>query len=51
MHLKCNGSNWVAVMPGVVSYAPGDRLDTAIDPANLYIFDLSGRLVAAPATM
>ncbi len=51
VHLKCNGSNWVAVMRGVVAYAPGDRLDTEIDPANLYIFDLSGRLVAAPATM
>jgi glycerol transport system ATP-binding protein len=51
VHLKCNGSNWVAVMRGVVEYAPGDRLDTEVDPANLYIFDLSGRLVAAPATM
>ncbi len=51
VHLKCNGSNWVAVMRGVVDYAPGDRLDAAIDPANLYVFDLSGRLVAAPATM
>jgi glycerol transport system ATP-binding protein len=51
VHLKCNGSNWVAVMRGVVDYAPGDRLDAAVDPANLYIFDLSGRLVAAPATM
>jgi glycerol transport system ATP-binding protein len=51
VHLKCDGSNWVAVMPGVVGYAPGDRLDAEIDPANLYIFDLSGRLVAAPAAM
>ena len=40
VHLKCDGANWVAVMPGVVEYAPGDRLDAEIDPANLYIFDL-----------
>jgi glycerol transport system ATP-binding protein len=39
------------VMPGVVEYTPGDRLDAEVDPANLYIFDLSGRLVAAPAAM
>lgn len=51
VHLKCNSSNWVAVMPGVVHYAPGDRLDAEIDPADLFVFDLSGRLVAAPATM
>jgi glycerol transport system ATP-binding protein len=51
VHLKCDGSNWVAVMPGVVEYAPGDRLDAEIDPADLFIFDMSGRLVAAPATM
>ena len=51
VHLKCDGVNWVAVMPGVVEYAPGDRLDAEVDPANLYIFDPSGRLVAAPAAM
>jgi glycerol transport system ATP-binding protein len=51
VHLKCDSANWVAVMRGVVEYAPGDRLDAEVDPANLYIFDLSGRLVAAPATM
>jgi len=51
VHLKCDGANWVAVMPGVVDYAPGDRLDAEVDPANLYIFDLAGRLVAAPAAM
>jgi glycerol transport system ATP-binding protein len=51
VHLKCNGSNWVAVMRGVVDYLPGDRLDAEVDPANLYIFDLSGRLVAAPQAM
>src|SRR4029453_13680347 len=49
VHLKCDGANWVAVMPGVVEYAPGDRLDAEIDPTNLYVFDLAGRLVAAPA--
>jgi glycerol transport system ATP-binding protein len=51
VHLKCDGANWVAVMPGVVEYAPGDRLDAEIDPTNLYIFDLAGQLVAAPAMM
>ena len=51
VHLKCDGVNWVAVMPGVVEYAPGDRLDAEIDPTNLYVFDLAGRLVAAPAMM
>lgn len=50
VHLNCRDRNWVAVVTGVVDYQPGDQLTAAIDPANVYIFDLSGQLVAAPAT-
>jgi glycerol transport system ATP-binding protein len=51
VHLKRGGSNWVAVLPGVHEYAPGDTLDAVLDPTDLFVFDASGRLVAAPGAM
>jgi glycerol transport system ATP-binding protein len=51
VHLKRDASNWVAVLPGVHEFAPGDMLDAVLDPDNLFIFDQGGRLVAAPKHM
>jgi glycerol transport system ATP-binding protein len=51
VHLKRGEANWVAVLQGVHEYAPGDTLDAALDPDDLFVFDASGRLVAAPGAM
>jgi glycerol transport system ATP-binding protein len=51
VHLKRGDSNWVAVLQGVHEYAPGDTLDAALDPDDLFVFEPSGRLVAAPGAM
>src|SRR5579864_1469551 len=49
VHLNRDASNWVAVLPGVHEYQPGDVLDAVLDPDNVFVFDASGRLVASPA--
>jgi glycerol transport system ATP-binding protein len=51
VHLKRGEANWVAVLQGVHEYAPGETLDAALDPDDLFVFDASGRLVAAPGAM
>jgi glycerol transport system ATP-binding protein len=48
VHLKRGEVNWVAVLQGVHEFAPGDTLDAALDPDDLFVFDAAGRLVAAP---
>jgi glycerol transport system ATP-binding protein len=48
VHLERDASNWVAVLPGVHEYQPGDVLDAVLDPDNVFVFDASGRLVASP---
>ena len=48
VHLARDASNWVAVLPGVHEYQPGDTLDAVLDPNDLFVFDAAGRLVAAP---
>jgi glycerol transport system ATP-binding protein len=48
VHLKRDASNWVAVLQGVHEFQPGHMLDAVLDPANLFVFDGSDRLVAAP---
>src|SRR6478736_2383891 len=48
VHLKRDASNWVAVLQGVHEFLPGHMLDAVLDPANLFVFDSSDRLVAAP---
>ena len=48
VHLARDASNWVAVLPGVHEYEPGDVLDAVLDPNNVFVFDASGRLVASP---
>ncbi|MGY3454378.1 ABC transporter ATP-binding protein [Bradyrhizobium sp. USDA 4353] len=49
VHLKRDGLNWVAVLHGVHEYEPGEVLDAVLDPTNVFVFDASDRLVAAPA--
>ena len=48
VHLNRDASNWVAVLPGVHEYEPGDVLDAVLDPDNVFVFDTAGRLVASP---
>ena len=48
VHLHRDASNWVAVLHGVHEYEPGQVLDAALDPDNLFVFDAADRLVAAP---
>jgi glycerol transport system ATP-binding protein len=43
-------SNWGAVLHGVHEYEPGQVLDAALDPDNIFVFDAADRLVASPAT-
>ncbi|MFB9268658.1 ABC transporter ATP-binding protein [Bradyrhizobium erythrophlei] len=50
VHLHVHGSNWVAVLHGVHEYEPGQVLDAALDPDNIFVFDAADRLVASPAT-
>jgi glycerol transport system ATP-binding protein len=49
VHLHRDSSNWVAVLHGVHEYEPGQVLDAALDPDNVFVFDAADRLVAAPA--
>ena len=49
VHLKREDYNWVAVLPGIHEFLPGQELDAVLDPNDLFIFDQTGRLVAAPA--
>jgi glycerol transport system ATP-binding protein len=51
VHLKRDDSNWVAVLQGVHEFAPGDTLDAVLNPNDLFVFDVAGRLVAAPGSM
>lgn len=49
VHLHRESQNWVAVLHGVHEFEPGQKLDAALDPNNVFIFDPANRLVAAPA--
>jgi glycerol transport system ATP-binding protein len=48
VHLKRDGTNWVAVLPGVHEFLPGQALQATLDPGDIFIFDRDGRLVAGP---
>ncbi|MFO1107832.1 MAG: ABC transporter ATP-binding protein [Bradyrhizobium sp.] len=48
VHLHRESSDWVAVLHGVHEYEPGQKLDAALDPGNIFVFDAADRLVAAP---
>jgi len=51
VHLKHDESFWVAVLPGVHEFEPGDPVEVALDPGDVFVFEPGGRLVAAPAAM
>jgi glycerol transport system ATP-binding protein len=51
VHFKRDNANWVAVLEGVHEFLPGQALEAVIDPNDVFIFDASDRLVAAPTTM
>lgn len=48
VHMTWSDHEWVAVAAGVHDLAPGARLVVGVDPNNLFVFDQSGRLAAAP---
>ncbi|MCA6106420.1 ABC transporter ATP-binding protein [Bradyrhizobium cenepequi] len=48
VHLQRDSANWVAVLHGVHEFQPGQALNAALDPDNVFVFDLADRLVAAP---
>jgi glycerol transport system ATP-binding protein len=48
VHLHRDSQNWVAVLHGVHEYEPGETLDAALDPDNIFVFDGADRLVASP---
>lgn len=50
LHLRVHDANWVAVLQGVHEYEPGQLLDAALDPDNIFVFDAADRLVASPVT-
>src|SRR5690349_1016386 len=49
VHLARDNANWVAVLQGIHEYEPGQPLQAALDPDNIFVFDAADRLVAAPA--
>jgi glycerol transport system ATP-binding protein len=48
VHLHRESQNWVAVLRGVHEFEPGRKLDAALDPQNIFVFDAANRLVASP---
>jgi glycerol transport system ATP-binding protein len=48
VHVHVHGSDWVSVLNGVHEYEPGQVLDAALDPDNVFVFDAADRLVASP---
>ena len=48
VHLRRDGVNWVAVLPGVHEFPPGHALEAALDPNDIFVFAPDGRLVAGP---
>ena len=50
VHLHREAANWVAVLQGVHEYEPGQALNAALSPGNVFVFDATGRLVASPAS-
>ncbi len=51
VHFKRDGSNWVAVLEGVHEFLPGQSLEVSLDPDDVFVFDASDRMVAAPKSM
>ncbi len=51
VHIKRAQTNWVAVLEGVHEYLPGQKIDVALNPNDILVFDAGDRLVAAPSLM
>ncbi len=49
VHVHYGSADWVAVLEGIHEYEPGQGLNAALDPDNLFVFDTAGRLVASPS--
>jgi glycerol transport system ATP-binding protein len=47
VHIKRAQTDWVAVRAGVHEFLPGEKIEVALDPGDMFVFD-AGRLVAAP---
>jgi glycerol transport system ATP-binding protein len=50
VHVHYGSADWVAVLEGIHEYEPGQGLNAALDPDNLFVFDTGGRLVASPSS-
>jgi glycerol transport system ATP-binding protein len=51
VHLHRESADWVAVLHGVHEFEPGDELEAALDPDNVFVFETAtGRLVASPGS-
>ena len=50
VHLKRDGANWVAVLSGIHEFPPGQAIEAALDPNDIFVFAPDGRLVAAPGS-
>jgi glycerol transport system ATP-binding protein len=50
VHLHRADANWVAVLDGVHEFEPGQALEAVLDPDNVFVFDVRGRLVASPGS-
>jgi glycerol transport system ATP-binding protein len=51
VHLHRESADWVAVLHGVHEFEPGDELQAALDPDNVFVFETAtGRLVASPGS-
>ena len=48
IHGRHGGFNLIARLVGVHDYDLGDQITLYFDPARLFVFDLAGKLVAAP---
>ena len=48
IHAKFADSNWVVSTQGIHNLALGSEIDIWVDPADMFVFDRTGRLAAAP---
>ena len=48
IHVDLAGQSWVALLPGIKSVEPGQRLKLYLDPAQFYLFTQDGQLAWAP---
>jgi glycerol transport system ATP-binding protein len=48
VHIKRAQADWVAVLEGVHEFLPGQKIEVALDPDDVFAFDTGGRLAAAP---